>query len=1188
MPLARRVERAFRGVIRGRGDAYARGGRVALTEIDATSARALVQGSRGAPYAVEIRALPAAGGATAALAAECTCPHFDKGEACKHLWATLRALDEQGWEPSRLQRHARLTLELAEGDALGDDDLEDEDLDDENLEDEDVWIEVYGAPPEPGELETRLAGWHPPRASVPVPGARRARGTPRREASQDWRLRLGRLSTAHPPPAAAGGDERLSALAGSEAPLLYLVDPEEAQPGRALRVHLGRRGVRRDGSLGAIRPARLFASAPATAATPDEASALAQLVALAQAAEASLARAYGAYRTAYRGAYEDPGVLLPSSVEVPHALLDPLLPRLATTGRLALRSGGAASQAARPGAPPSPETRWLRSDPGAPWELRLELARAARGYELRGRLERGEETLSLEAPACALSTGFLVTGDRLARADLGDDTELFSELRVGPIRIPARELDEAVVRLAALPGLPPPQLAEGVPWRERVAAPVPRLRFAGLEGPGRALAARLDFGYGGAWVAAGAPQRRIADRAARTLSARDVDAEARALALLASLGFRAGRDARSPAGPPLSGDGAAPDGAALDLDAAHFEAVADELLAKGWIVEAEGARLRRAGRSWARVHSGVDFFDLEGGIDFEGESAPFPALLAAAQASQRQARVVRLVRLADGSRGLLPRTWLERCAGLAGLGEPQDERLRFTRPQVGLVDALLGAQDESRADRRFAALRRRLLDFRGIEPAREPAGFRGRLRDYQRTGTGWLRFLRRFGLGGCLADDMGLGKTVQVLALLADRSRGSGTRRGARRRASLVVAPRSVAHGWVEEAERFTPGLEVLRYTGGDRRALRGRVPACDLVVTTYGILRRDADWLASRRFDTVILDEAQAIKNRSSRTARAARSLQAEQRLALTGTPVENHVGELASLLDFLNPGLLGRARGLDALARGAADPASLDLVSRALRPLVLRRTKEQVLRELPPKTEQTLHVELAPGQRRLYEELRRHYQASLTRRIERQGMARSKIHVLEALLRLRQAACHPALLDRARAGERAGKLDVLFAQLEEVTLEGHKALVFSQFTRFLALVRAGLEERGIAYAYLDGRTRDRAARVTRFQEDPDCRVFAISLKAGGTGLNLTAAYYVFLLDPWWNPAVEAQAVDRTHRIGQIRPVMAYRLVAEGTVEEKIRELQDRKRALAQALLGDEKSLIGKLTAEDLRHLLG
>jgi SNF2 family DNA or RNA helicase len=310
---------------------------------------------------------------------------------------------------------------------------------------------------------------------------------------------------------------------------------------------------------------------------------------------------------------------------------------------------------------------------------------------------------------------------------------------------------------------------------------------------------------------------------------------------------------------------------------------------------------------------------------------------------------------------------------------------------------------------------------------------------------------------------------------------------------------------------------------------------------------------------------------------------------MAMSGTPVENHLGELWSLFEFLNPGMLGEAKVLK-MAGGLArnpSPEARQLLGHALRPFILRRTKQQVARELPAKTEQTIYCELEGPQRKQYDELKKHYRDTLLQRVQSQGMGRSKMHVLEALLRLRQAACHPGLLDAKRVGEPSAKLDVLMDQLSELQEEGHKALVFSQFTSLLAIVRKRLDDAGVKYAYLDGSTRDRQARVDAFQNDPDCGLFLISLKAGGLGLNLTAAEYVFLLDPWWNPAVEAQAVDRAHRIGQTRPVFAYRLIARDTVEEKVLELQKTKRELADAILGEDNSLIRDLKKEDLELLL-
>jgi SNF2 family DNA or RNA helicase len=603
------------------------------------------------------------------------------------------------------------------------------------------------------------------------------------------------------------------------------------------------------------------------------------------------------------------------------------------------------------------------------------------------------------------------------------------------------------------------------------------------------------------------------------------------------------------------------------------KAVRDLLLA-GWHVEAEGKAFRKPGASRLAVSSGVDWFDLEGEVDYDGVTATLPELLAALRRGEM------MVRLGDGTYGLLPEEWLAKLGTIAGMGEAEEGKLRYRRGQAGLLDALLAAQPEATCDEAFARLRERLASFRGIQAAEQPEGFEGTLRGYQKEGLGWIGFLREYGFGGCLADDMGVGKTAQVLAALEQRRvEGAGP--------SLVVAPKSLMFNWKEEATRFTPGLRVLEHTGLERDA--GRIGDYDLVLTTYGTLRRDVVEFKDIEFDYVVLDEAQAIKNAATESAKAARLLRGRHKLALSGTPVENHLGELWSLFEFLNPGMLGEAKALKltgGLARNP-DAATRTLLAHALRPFILRRTKKQVASELPEKTEQTIFCEMEPRQRRQYDELKKHYRDSLLGRIEKQGMAKSKMHVLEALLRLRQAACHPGLLDAKRRNEPSAKLDELMERIAEIREEGSKALVFSQFTSLLDLVRERLVGRGLDFEYLDGSTRDRRAPVERFQKDPGCGLFLISLKAGGLGLNLTAAEYVFLLDPWWNPAVEAQAVDRAHRIGQTRNVFAYRLIARGTVEEKVLELQKSKRDLADAIIGEDNSLLRDLKREDLELLL-
>ncbi|TFH28889.1 MAG: DEAD/DEAH box helicase, partial [Myxococcales bacterium] len=445
----------------------------------------------------------------------------------------------------------------------------------------------------------------------------------------------------------------------------------------------------------------------------------------------------------------------------------------------------------------------------------------------------------------------------------------------------------------------------------------------------------------------------------------------------------------------------------------------------------------------------------------------------------------------------------------------------------------------------------------------------GELRAYQGAGASWLARLRDAGLGAVLADDMGLGKTVQALAVFKGRT--------------LVVCPRSVIFNWIHEIERFRPDLGVLLYHGPDR-ALR---PA-DITLTTYATLRLDAEVLCDVDWDAVVLDEAQAIKNPDIQVARAAYELQAKFRLSLSGTPIENRLDELWSQMHFVNRGLLGGRRDFaERYERPmlAGDAAATERLQRRIRPFVLRRLKKEVATELPPRTDSVLICELDDEERKLYDALRLAARAEVVKQIE--GGA-SVMAALEALLRLRQAACHPGLLP-GKSASTSSKVEALIEALDDAVADGHKALVFSQWTSLLDLVEPHLEAHQIDYLRLDGSTRDRGAVVGAFQDEAGPPVLLISLKAGGTGLNLTAADHVFLLDPWWNPAVEEQAADRAHRIGQDRPVMVYRLVAKDTVEERVLDLQQRKRAIADtALSTGAQALDSGITRDDILDLLG
>ena len=851
---------------------------------------------------------------------------------------------------------------------------------------------------------------------------------------------------------------------------------------------------------------------------------------------------------------------IPFPCAIPTETVDILLPLLCATGRFRLRTGSDLLE--------GEDLAW--SD--EPWELWLEVHEEPKGeHRLTGALRRGEERLKPGTLGLLLPPGFVVIGGQVSRLANSGAFRWTALLGAGKaLRVPAAERDDLLEHLLASPDLPRLQLPDSMRFEETRPEPRPRLRLRKPGGYNAWPRAELSFSYDGHIVAADSSGRGVYRREERRLLLRDVEAERRSADRLRDLGFKLDKyvSAEAP----------------WRIAAGRVPRVLPALLAEGWSVEAEGKLYRSAGRLKMAVASGVDWFELRGEADFEGQTVRLPELLAALRRGERY------VPLSDGSLGLLPEEWARKFAPVAGLGEAEGDHLRFRSVQAALLDAWLADEPApATCDAAFERARERLRGFAGVEPAQAPPGFQGELRPYQHAGLGWLHFLRDFGFGGCLADDMGLGKTVQVLALLESRRELRERRPEEKLPPSLAVVPRSLVFNWLAEAARFAPRLRVLDHTGTGRARDGDPFAGHDLVLTTYGTLRQDVAALRKVEFDYVILDEAQAIKNADSQTAKAARLLRGRYRLALSGTPVENHLGELWSLLEFLNPGILGASSTLSAHAEELRDPATetRGLLARALRPFILRRTKEQVAPELPAKIEQTLYCELPPRQRRLYDELRDHYRDSLGARIEAQGLGRTKILVLEALLRLRQAACHPGLVDRDRAAEPCAKLDLLLPQLREVLAEGHKALVFSQFTSFLALVREHLDAEGISYLYLDGRTRDRQAKVETFQSDPDRRLFLISLKAGGLGLNLTAADYVYLLDPWWNPAVEAQAIDRAHRIGQERPVFASRIVARDTVEEKILELQKSKRQLADAVIQADESLLAGLSREDLELLL-
>lgn len=990
-------------------------------------------------------------------------------------------------------------------------------------------------------IDTDLAfddDWVDEFPTIPVSASRASSAHTTRRSPEPWETVLASVMPLPRPPA-------VGVLPGAE--LLYIILAPTQATLAELPLHLERRERKRDGSWGRPQPARLTIDMLDSLPDADDRWAL------------SLLHGNAPYaRTAWTGGYGSAMLLGANYLKRP--LVELVMPKLCATGRVRLRQAQAnvlpltRSDADVP----------LVWDDGPPWRFELSITgQRDTGYRVAGVLARDGERLPLAR--CALLMDGLMVADTgvAARFELAGGAAWIAQLRTREaVAVPGgvhRGLREAVMRS----GIQHVELPADLTWTTRTVAPRPQILVGPPGGYNSACPVRLQFGYEDT-VAPYDGSPTVLSDSGDVLYQRDGAAELAALARLKQLGAT-GIEPHYPHQQPA-------------IAQRRLTAIAHALVSEGWHVEAEGVRYRAVSAPRLHIKTGIDWFELNADSE-DGVAFDLPAVLKAMTKGERT------ITLGDGSMGVLPEDWLASVAPIVTLADHSGDTVRFRPSQAGLVEALLVGHPAVDWDEGFVKARERLQQFTGLKPEAAPSSFNGQLRGYQREALGWFRFLREFGFGGCLADDMGLGKTVVVLALLEARR----VERNSERRPSLVVLPRSLVFNWTSEAARFAPALRVLDFAGADRHLAAGSLIDADVVLTTYGTLRRDIARLQAHRFDYVILDEAQAIKNDSTSTAKAVRLLQGDHRLALTGTPVENHLGELFSLFEFLNPGLLGTGRLFDR-PRGTtagAERGHVDKVARGLRPFILRRTKEQVAPELPARTEETLYCELDTKGRTLYNGLRDHYRRVLLRKIDREGVAQSRFAILEALLRLRQAACHPGLLPQAAAGTSSAKFEVLLARLEELQAEGRKALVFSQFTSLLGLLRLRLDAAGRVYEYLDGDTRDRATPVARFQNDAECGLFLISLKAGGVGLNLTAAENVFLLDPWWNPAVEMQAIDRAHRIGQTKPVFAYRLVARDTVEERILELQAHKRALADAIMIGGRGGLRGLEREDLDRLL-
>jgi hypothetical protein len=572
----------------------------------------------------------------------------------------------------------------------------------------------------------------------------------------------------------------------------------------------------------------------------------------------------------------------------------------------------------------------------------------------------------------------------------------------------------------------------------------------------------------------------------------------------------------------------------------------------------------------------IDWFDLTIRVSYGELVVPLNELRKAILGRQDY------ILLSDGSLGLLPKEWLDKYALLFKIGQMREDGLHLPALHWSVLEESGGAAGDAGLQQELEEKRRRWQDIDKDRIWPVPAAVQASLRDYQQGGFQWLCLLDEMGWGGVLADDMGLGKTLQTLSFLQHVVERYPEE------THLVVCPTSLLYNWETEMKKFVPGLERYLHYGADRELDEESFRRARVIITSYGMVRSDIRHLSRWKFGYVILDESQAIKNPASQARKAVQQLQARNRLALSGTPVQNSTFDLYAQMDFLNPGMLGsqdffRAEFATAIDRNGDKEAAARL-RKLVYPFILRRTKEQVARDLPDKTEMILWCEMGEEQRGIYDRFKESYRAALLDRIAEEGMSKSSIYILEGLTKLRQICDSPLLVKEEGP---SAKLEELIREIEENTGH-HKALVFSQFTSMLALIREALEQRGIPYLYLDGGVpaEERRRAVRQFQEEEDTRVFLISLKAGGVGLTLTAADYVYLVDPWWNPAAEQQAIDRSHRIGQEKKVFAYRMICRDSVEEKILQLQERKRSLAADLIADEGAFVKQLTQEDVAYL--
>jgi len=613
------------------------------------------------------------------------------------------------------------------------------------------------------------------------------------------------------------------------------------------------------------------------------------------------------------------------------------------------------------------------------------------------------------------------------------------------------------------------------------------------------------------------------------------------------------------------------------IDESEIEVLGEQDLFNFKVAKGKGSMMMEVG-------SDVDWFDLKGEVAFGKDKVKLEKVL------ERIFENKRFVDIGDGKRGVIPKDWINNLRAYKGFFNMEKGKVRLSKYHMPVLENLINISKKSKLDVGAKKTADKFRNFEKINEVKLPKGLNAELRDYQKAGFDWLNFLRDFEFNGVLADDMGLGKTVQALALLEKiRVEKKGKAK------FLVVVPTSLVGNWKAEIKKFTPGIKAVAHHGSgrvkDEKKFEAMLKDCDLVITTYGVLKNDLKNFVKENFEYVILDEAHVIKNPWSLSARTVCSIRGKRKLAISGTPIQNNLMELWSLFEFLSPGYLGSydsfRENFVLKIEKEKDIHVTESLKKMIDPFLLRRNKSAIANELPKKTEMVLRSEFGEEEGLVYQTWKDHFSSEINRSIKDKGMNKSRMKILQGLTKLRQVSLHPKMVDPEYTGSSA-KFDLLMMEVEKVLTEGHKVLIFSSFVKMLTIVREEFAKKGIKYSYLDGTSKNREDIVEEFQSSEEARPFLISIKAGGVGLNLTSADYVFILDPWWNPAVEMQAMDRAHRIGQDKPVFVYKMISEGSIEEKILDLQASKKKLVEDVISVEEGIAKSMDAKMISDIFG